>query len=63
VAEHERLWGTGGLITDPEHLSAASMLREHFRTRPPTTSDLDVEVQIADLSAYDAAFGTGEEVA
>lgn len=39
------------------------MLREHYRQRPAVSSHLDVEVQIADLGAYDAAFGTGEEVA
>ncbi|TXI62007.1 IS21 family transposase [Mycolicibacterium mageritense] len=63
VADHQRLWGTNGLVSDPEHLAAASVLREHYRNRPAAGSHLDVEVQVADLSAYDAAFGTGEEVA
>jgi transposase len=63
VADHERLWGTAGLVSEPEHLAAASVLREHFRNRPAVTGHLDVDVQVADLSAYDAAFGTGEEVA
>lgn len=35
VADHERLWGTAGLLTDPEHVAAAAVLREQFRTRPP----------------------------
>ncbi|MFN3002973.1 IS21 family transposase [Mycolicibacterium wolinskyi] len=63
VADHQRLWGTNGLVSDPAHLAAASVLREHYRNRPAASSHLDVEVQVADLSAYDAAFGTGEEVA
>jgi transposase len=60
VADHERLWGTAGLVSDPVHLAAASVLRENFRNRPAACSHLDVEVQVADLNAYDAAFGTGE---
>lgn len=63
VADHQRLWGTHGLATDPQHLAAAAVLREHYRNRPTVSSHLDIEVQIADLGAYDAAFGTGEEVA
>jgi hypothetical protein len=63
VADHERLWGTAGLASDREHLVAASVLRENFRNRPAPSSHLDVEVQVADLSAYDTAFRTGEEVA
>lgn len=60
VAEHQRIWGTAGLVTDPQHLAAAAVLREQFRTRPSTTAHLDVDVEVADLSAYDARFGTGE---
>lgn len=60
VANHERLWGSAGLVTDPDHLAAAAVLREQFRTRPSAGAHLQVEVEIADLSAYDARFGTGE---
>lgn len=60
VADHERLWGSAGLACDPEHLSAAALMRENFRDRPGAGSHLDVEVQVADLGAYDAVFGTGE---
>jgi hypothetical protein len=60
VAEHERLWGTAGLVTDPQHLAAAAVLREQFRTRPAAGAHLQVDVEVADLSAYDAVFGTGE---
>ncbi len=60
VADHERLWGTAGLSSDPDHVLAASVLRENFRNRPAAGAHLDVEVQVADLAAYDAVFGTGE---
>ncbi len=60
VADHERLWGSAGLITDPEHLAAAAALREQYRARRSAGSHLTVDVEVADLSAYDARFGTGE---
>ncbi|WP_422747038.1 IS21 family transposase [Mycobacterium sp. WMMD1722] len=60
VADHERLWGRAALVTDPDHLAAAAVLREQFRTRPAAGSHLAVDVEVADLSAYDARFGTGE---
>ena len=60
VADHERLWGRAGLVTDPDHLAAAAVLREQFRARPGAGSHLAVEIEIADLSAYDGRFGTGE---
>lgn len=60
VADHQRLWGAAGLVTDPDHLAAAAALREQFRTRPAAAAHLKVDVEVADLSAYDALFGTGE---
>ena len=62
VADHQRLWGSAGLVTDPIHLAAAAGLREQFRTRPAVGAHLsvEVEVEVADLNAYDARFGTGE---
>lgn len=60
VADHERLWGTAVLVSDPQHLAAAAVLRERFRTRPSAGAHLQVEVEVADLSAYGAVFGTGE---
>lgn len=60
VADHERLWGTTGLVTDREHLAAASILRENFHNRPTAAAHLEVDVEVADLGAYDAVFGTGE---
>ncbi|BBY13378.1 hypothetical protein MMARJ_41180 [Mycobacterium marseillense] len=35
VADHQRLWGTAGLVTDPGHLAAAAVLREQFRLVRP----------------------------
>lgn len=60
AADHERLWGTAGLVTDPAHVAAAAVLREQYRTRPTGGRHLEVDVEVADLSAYDAVFGTGE---
>lgn len=60
VADHQRLWGTAGLLTDPDHVAAAAELRERFCARPAVSSHLQIEVEIVDLSAYDARFGTGE---
>jgi hypothetical protein len=60
VDDHQRLWGTAGLIASPEHVAAAAVLREQFRNRPTAGAHLEVEVEVADLGAYDAVFGTGE---
>jgi transposase len=60
VADHQRLWGTAGVVTDVNHLTVAAVLREQFRARPAAGAHLAVEVEVADLSAYDARFGTGE---
>lgn len=58
VAEHQRFWGPNGLITDPDHVTIAKSQREHYNSRLPTPRGVDV--QVADLSDYDRAFGTGE---
>lgn len=60
VAEHQRLWGSTGLVRDPEHLDAAAVLREQFLHRTPAGRHGEVDVEVADLAAYDAVFGTGE---
>lgn len=60
IADHQRLWGTAGLVAAPEHVAAAAVLREQYRTRPAAGSHLEVSVEVADLSAYDTLFGTGE---
>ena len=59
VADHERLWGSAGLVRDPAHLVAAAVLREQFIHRPTAGRHREVDVEVADLSAYDAVFGTG----
>lgn len=60
VADHQRLWGSAGLVCDPAHLGAAAVLREQFAHRPAAGRHREVDVEVADLSAYDAVFGTGE---
>jgi hypothetical protein len=60
AADHQRLWGTAGIVTDPAHVAAAAVLREQYRTRPTAGRHPEVDVEVADLSAYDAVFGTGE---
>lgn len=61
VAEHGRFWGAHGLASDPAHVAAASVLRQQFLHRRTGTEDrLEVDVEVADLGAYDAVFGTGE---
>ncbi len=61
VADHERLWGANGLASDTAHVNAASVLRQQYLHRRTGTEDrLEIDVEVADLGAYDAVFGTGE---
>jgi hypothetical protein len=68
VAVHDRVWARGMTITDPAHVAAAKVLREHYQLpRPATAAD---EELARDLADYDRAFGLtdggltdGEEVA
>jgi hypothetical protein len=60
VADYERLWGSSGLVCDPNHVAAAAVLREQFNHRPHVGRDREVDVEVADLGTYDAVFGTGE---
>lgn len=60
VADHQRLWGSNGLASEQAHVAAASVLRQQYLHRRTSPDDhLQVDVEVADLSAYDAAFGTG----
>jgi len=59
VADHQRLWGSAGLVRDPGHVGAAAVLREQFAHRPTAGRQREVDVEVADLGAYDAVFGTG----
>lgn len=61
VADHPRLWGTRGQLTDPAHVEHAKVQRAQFDSRGIDTGPAGpVEVEVADLSAYDTVFGTGE---
>lgn len=53
LASHERVWGHGHTITDPEHILAAARLRQQFQSPRPVTGDTELERDLAD---YDAAF-------
>lgn len=61
VATHERSWGSGATITDPEHRSIARALRTEFattRARAATRSHTDGHVvALRALPDYDALYG------
>lgn len=62
VGEHARCWARQQTITDPEHRKAADVMRWAFQARTaggrgPAVTD----VQQRDLSAYDQAFGLGDD--
>ncbi|MFX1760909.1 IS21 family transposase [Rhodococcus sp. As11] len=61
VADHRRSWGPGAVVTDPEHVAVARQQRACYtradHSEPPRSA---VEVQVADLAAYDVVFGTSE---
>ena len=63
VATHERVWGSGVTVTDPEHRSIARTLRSEFaatadRARRGTRSHPDGHVvALRALPDYDALFG------
>ena len=56
VVDHERFRGTNRLASDPAHVRAASVLRQQYWHRRTSPGDhLQVDVEVDDLSAYDAA--------
>jgi hypothetical protein len=61
VATHERVWGSGATVTDPEHRSIARALRTEFattRAHATTRSHPDGHVvAIRALPDYDALYG------
>ncbi|ORM38091.1 IS21 family transposase [Williamsia sp. 1135] len=61
LADHDRTWGAGALVTDPTHVEAAKQQRRQYnsthRDAKPVVGDV---VEVADLGAYDTVFGTGE---
>jgi transposase len=61
VATHDRVWGSGVTVTDPEHQAIARALRAEFaatRARPSTRSHIDGHVvALRALPDYDALYG------
>jgi hypothetical protein len=60
VASHERVWGSGQTITDPDHVGSAARLRVAFQTPRSVAVEEDIG---RDLSDYDAAFGSASVTA
>jgi transposase len=61
VADHERIWGWHQTLSDPEHVTAAKLLRrERVGALRPVP---DTNVQIRCLADYDAALGLDGGVA
>lgn len=54
IATHARCWTSGLTITDPAHVAAAKTLRLAFQAPRSTTTDSDLQRDLAD---YDTAFG------
>jgi transposase len=62
VGEHERCWARQQTVTAPEHRTAADVMRQAFQSRSVAGRGPAVdEVQERDLSAYDRAFGLGDD--
>jgi hypothetical protein len=55
VAAHDRVWARGMTLTDPAHVAAAKVLREHYQQPRPAPDPHDGLVR--DLADYDRAFG------
>ncbi|MGU3438122.1 IS21 family transposase [Actinomycetes bacterium M1A6_2h] len=61
VADHPRVWGTRAQLTDPVHVECAKVQRAQYNSMHRDAAPAGpVEVEVADLSAYDTVFGTGE---
>ncbi|MGH3545638.1 MAG: IS21 family transposase [Mycobacteriales bacterium] len=60
IAEHPRSWGNALTITDPDHVVAATVLRQAFQQPVPPTDR--AEVVLRDLADYDTAFGVDIEL-
>jgi hypothetical protein len=58
ISEHERVWGRGVTVTDPQHVTIAKTLRHDFHQKPSVVSD----GLVRDLTDYDRAFGLSEGV-
>jgi hypothetical protein len=63
VGEHARCWARQQTITDPGHRAAADVMRQAFQHRDASgRGPAATEVAERDLSAYDRAFGLGDEL-
>ena len=61
VADHERVWAKHQTISDPEHVTAARMLRRERITLVRPAAEADVEIRC--LADYDLALGVDGGVA
>lgn len=62
VGEHRRCWARQQTVTDPQHRTAADVMRQAFQQRTAAGRGPAVtEVQQRDLSAYDRFFGLNDE--
>jgi transposase len=58
VADHRRVWARGQIVTDPNHVQIAAVLRKQFQQpRPAPGDDRDSGGLARDLADYDRAFG------
>lgn len=57
VADHERSWAKGGVVTDPAHVVAAAGLRAAFKAGRPSAAVHELD---RDLFDYNRAFGLPE---
>ena len=55
LATHQRVSGSGRLITDPDHVATAKILRARFQT--PRATEPEDTTLLRDLADYDTAFG------
>jgi hypothetical protein len=62
VGEHTRCWARQQTITDPQHRTAADVLRQAFQHRTTAgRGPAATEVAERDLSTYDRAFGLDDD--
>lgn len=54
VADHQRRWARGQVVTDKAHVAIAARLRKQFQAPRPAAAD---DALVRDLADYDRAFG------
>lgn len=60
VGTHPRCWAAHQSITDPVHHAAALAMAAARHHRPATTAADELDVEVRDLTSYDAVFGVDE---